>query len=154
MPNKQPPAHFTTTRRVEFHDTDAAGIMHFAKFFHFMEEAEHEYLRHLGLSVLMRDEQGPISWPRVSVRCDYRSALHFEDVVTIDVRLARRGEKSVTFAFHFTHNERLIAEGSITAVCCRLSSHQPPKSIPIPAWIAQKLPATGDAATAHDQPPQ
>ena len=152
MPNNAA-SHFTTTRRVEFHDTDAAGIMHFAKFFHFMEEAEHEYLRHLGLSVLMRDEQGPISWPRVSVHCDYRSALRFEDVVTIDVRLARRGEKSVTFAFVFTHHERLIAEGAITAVCCRLNPHQPPQSIPIPSWIGDKLPESTSAASSDTPRP-
>ena len=74
---------FRTTRRVEFADTDAAGIMHFAGFFRLMEEAEHELLRHLGLSVLTRDDAGPISWPRVRAGCDYRSALGFEDVVTI-----------------------------------------------------------------------
>ena len=36
---------FTTTRRVEFGDTDMAGIMHFANFFRFMESAETEFLR-------------------------------------------------------------------------------------------------------------
>lgn len=136
---------FTTTRRVEFHDTDAAGIMHFAKFFHFMEEAEHEYLRQLGLSVLMHDEQGPISWPRVAVHCEYRSALKFEEVATIDVRISRRGEKSITYQFVFHSGERLVAEGYITCVCCRLTHQGPPVSIPIPDWIASKLPPS-DAA--------
>ena len=42
---------FTTTRRVEFGDTDMAGIMHFANFFRFMEAAEPDFLRSLGLSV-------------------------------------------------------------------------------------------------------
>lgn len=135
--------HYRTSRRVEFHDTDAAGIMHFAKFFHFMEEAEHEYLRHLGLSVLMHDDQGPISWPRVNVQCDYRSAVRFEDIVDIEVRLARRGEKSLTYGFTFSHQGRLVAEGQITAVCCRLERQAQPRSIPIPAWIAEKLPEAG-----------
>ena len=39
---------FTTTRRVEFGDTDMAGIMHFANFFRFMERTEHAFLRTLG----------------------------------------------------------------------------------------------------------
>ena len=42
---------FTATRRVEFRDTDAAGIMHFASFFPLMESVEHEFSP-LGLSVL------------------------------------------------------------------------------------------------------
>ena len=41
----------TFTRRVEFGDTDLAGIMHFANFFRFMEAAETDFLRQRGLSV-------------------------------------------------------------------------------------------------------
>ena len=36
---------FRTTRRVEFRDTDAAGIVHFSAFFFYMESVEHEFLR-------------------------------------------------------------------------------------------------------------
>ena len=67
------PASYRTTRRVEFRDTDAAGIMHFSAFFNYMEQVEHEFLRHLGMSVLARDEEGAISWPRVSASCDYQA---------------------------------------------------------------------------------
>ena len=42
---------FTTTRRVDFGDTDMAGIMHFANFFRFMESAECDFWRSIGLSV-------------------------------------------------------------------------------------------------------
>ncbi len=42
---------YRTTRRVEFRDTDAAGIVHFSAFFFYMESVEHEFLRQLGLSV-------------------------------------------------------------------------------------------------------
>ena len=66
-------ATYKTTRRVEFRDTDAAGIMHFSAFFTRMEEAEHELIRHIGLSVFDRDEEGTISWPRVSARSTGRS---------------------------------------------------------------------------------
>ena len=69
---------FVTTRRVEFSDTDAAGIMHFAAFFRLMEQAEHELLRSVGLSV--HDVASQISWPRVSAKCDYQSAARFEDL--------------------------------------------------------------------------
>ena len=42
---------YRTCRRVEFRDTDAAGIMHFSTYFTYMEEVEHEFLRSLGTSV-------------------------------------------------------------------------------------------------------
>lgn len=49
---------WVTRRRVEFVETDAAGIVHFSSFFVYMEQAEHELLRHLGLNVFVDDEQG------------------------------------------------------------------------------------------------
>ena len=64
---------FRTTRRVEFSDTDAAGIAHFTAFFRFMEQAEHELLRSVGLSVFMPVDGEEITWPRVSSKCDFRS---------------------------------------------------------------------------------
>jgi 4-hydroxybenzoyl-CoA thioesterase/acyl-CoA thioester hydrolase len=131
---------FKTKRRVEFHHTDAAGIMHFAVFFNFMEEAEHEFLRHLGLSVLARDEQGTISWPRVAARCDYQSAVRFEDVLDIEIRIVRVGKKSVTYEFSFSHDAIAVATGQMTSVCCRFKPDGVPKSVDIPAWIRQKLP--------------
>jgi 4-hydroxybenzoyl-CoA thioesterase/acyl-CoA thioester hydrolase len=130
---------YQTTRRVEFRHTDAAGIIHFSTFFEYMEDVEHEFLRQRGLSVLLHDEAGPLSWPRVSVQCDFRSVVRFEDIVDIEVSLARRGEKSVTYAFVFTHQGRLVAEGRMASVCCRLSAEAPPRAIAIPAWIVAKL---------------
>lgn len=133
------PESFKTTRRVEFRDTDAAGMMHFSMFFVYMEQAEHEMLRHLGLSVHCEDEQGPISFPRVAARCDYQLAVHFEDLLQIEVSVVRLGKKSVTYEFSFIHDGRPIASGQITTVCCRFESDGTPKSISIPTWIAEKL---------------
>ena len=126
-------------RRIEFRDTDAAGIAHFSTYFNFMEEAEHEFLRRRGLSVFMHDAEGTISWPRVNAKCDYSGAVKFEDVITIEVLLARIGSKSVTFTFEFRHGDREIAKGEITAVCCRILPDQPPKGIVIPEEIRAKL---------------
>jgi 4-hydroxybenzoyl-CoA thioesterase/acyl-CoA thioester hydrolase len=131
---------FSATRRVEFRDTDAAGIMHFASFFPLMESVEHEFLRHLGLSVIADDGTGPVSWPRVNAQCDYQSPVKFEDVLTVSLSVAKLGTKSVTYRFDISHDHRPVATGSMTAVCCRLASGgSPMQSIPIPTAIAEKL---------------
>jgi acyl-CoA thioester hydrolase len=133
---------YQTKRRVEFRDTDAAGLVHFSVFFNFMEVVEHEFLRSRGLSVFTSDEQGPISWPRVAARCDYRGAVKFEDVLDVELTVARLGEKSVTYSFSFTHAGQPVADGEVTAVCCRLDPNGPPRSIAIPSLIRQKLETT------------
>ena len=131
---------YRTTRRVEFADTDAAGIAHFTAFFAWMEETEHEFLRSRGLSVILHDQlDAPLSWPRVGVSCDFSSAVRFEDVLDVRLSVVRIGEKSISYTFAFSCEGRAVAEGRITAVCCRLSKAGPPVSVPIPDWFASKI---------------
>jgi 4-hydroxybenzoyl-CoA thioesterase/acyl-CoA thioester hydrolase len=130
---------FRTTRRIEFRDTDAAGIAHFSVFFVFMEQAEHELLRHLGLSVMCADEDGPISFPRVGARCDYQRAVKFGDILDIEVGIVRLGQKSLTYEFNFSQEGQPVASGQTTTVCCRLDRNGQPTSMPIPAWMVAKL---------------
>ena len=112
---------FSTERRVEFRDTDAAGIAHFSVFFPMMESAEHEMMRSLGIPVFPQGN-GPndVTWPRISASCNYVSAARFEDQLRIDVNVGDIGTTSVQFRFRFSVDGRMIAEGSMTAVCCHL----------------------------------
>lgn len=135
------PQTIRTSRRVEFRDTDAAGIVHFSVFFTYMEEAEHELWRQIGLSVKHKFDDGVLTWPRVSAHCDYVSPIRFEDIVDIDVQVERLGAKSIVFAFALSHAGRAVATGKLTAVCCRLTPSGPPESIVIPADIRAKLEA-------------
>jgi acyl-CoA thioester hydrolase len=130
---------FRTTRRVEFRDTDAAGIVHFSVFFNYMEEVEHEFLRTVGLSVVMHHEGASVAWPRVAVRCEYQNAVRFEDLVEIEMNVSRMGEKSVTYEFNFSHAGRPVAAGQMTAVCCQMQPGGELKSMNIPDWMAAKL---------------
>lgn len=129
----------SSTRRVEFRDTDTAGIAHFSAFLVWMEQVEHEFLRSRGLSVFIQDEQGPISWPRVHVECDYHSSVKFEDVLDIALSIERLGRSSISYLAEFSHQGRRVATGKITSVCCRLRGDAPPQSIAIPDWIRAKL---------------
>jgi 4-hydroxybenzoyl-CoA thioesterase/acyl-CoA thioester hydrolase len=135
---------FHTRRRVEFRDTDAAGIMHFSVFFTCMEAAEHAFLRELGTSVhtpLAADDpaQGALSWPRVAAECHYSGSARFEDMLDIELQVARIGSSSVTYACRFLVDGREIATGSLTSVCCRFVPGHPPASTPIPDTLRVQL---------------
>lgn len=147
------PAAFSTQRRVEFRDTDTAGLAHFTAFFYYMEAAEHECLRSLGLSVLMQDANGHLTWPRVAATCQYLSPARFEDLLSIDVSVSRLGTKSVTWNFVFRLDRKIVAQGTLTSVCCRLEENGP-RSIEIPAWFRERLQPLllpeGDAHTTLD----
>lgn len=133
---------FTITRRVEFGDTDMAGIMHFANFFRFMEAAETAFLRERGLTVSWRDNDGRYGFPRVSAQCDYHSPALFEDVLTISVTVESVGKKSVSYRFDFTNQRgEPIATGRVTAVFCRTAGPGQIQSLEIPPAIRAKLEA-------------
>lgn len=133
------PAPFRTTRLVEFHDTDMAGIMHFASFFHYMESVEHEFIRSLGFSVHSLVEGDTLSFPRVSASCDFHSPARCEEVLDIELCVTRLGTKSATYSTKFFHEGRSIATGQITCACCRIVPGQPLKAVPIPEEILAKL---------------
>ena len=130
---------FLTSRLVVFHDTDMAGIMHFASFFLYMESAEHELYRSLGLSLHEEIDGELISFPRVSASCDYSAPARCEESLDIAVAVTRIGAKSVSYEFRFTREGTLLAIGKMTSVCCRVVPGQAPVSRPIPAPIAEGL---------------
>ena len=102
------PRVFSTRRRVAFCATDLAGVMHFSNYLRWMEDAEHAFWRSLGLSVHAPDAATPYSWPRVSVSCEYRAPLRFEDEAELRLRLVNLGGRSLTLEVEFLrarHND-------------------------------------------------
>jgi len=130
---------FRTSRRVEFGDTDMAGIAHFANFFRYMEAAETEFLRTLGLSVTWRQGSERYGFPRVSAACDFKRPARFEDVLEIAVTVEEVGQKSVRYRFDFSHNGQEVAVGRITTVHCRATPDHGLESVEIPAGLRAKL---------------
>lgn len=130
---------YTTQRIVEFSDTDMAGIMHFASFFHYMESVEHEFLRSLGLSIYTKVDGDSISFPRVSAKCDFQSPAMCEDVLDAVLVVKRIGRSSLTYRIDFQHDHRPVATGEVTCVCCRIFHDRPPESRPLPEEIVKLL---------------
>jgi YbgC/YbaW family acyl-CoA thioester hydrolase len=133
------PHEYRTKRRIEFADTDMAGIVHFARFFIFMETTEHEFLRSLGTSVAAKLDGMQLGWPRLTASCEYLNPVKFEDVLDIHLMVARKGAKSITYKFEFHHNKVLVARGQVSAVCCVCSPEGKLKAIPIPDFLSEQI---------------
>lgn len=118
-------------RRVQFAETDMAGVMHFANYYRVMEEAEHAFWRSLGLSVITEADGVEVSWPRVATSCEYFSPLHFEEELQAALKVTHVGDRSVSYEVEFRSGGRRIARGRMTAVCCTTRDGQfQPVSIP------------------------
>src|SRR4249920_1485332 len=91
---------FKIVRRVEFSETDMAGIVHYSNFFRYMESDEHAFFRSLGLSIA-NHEPGANGCPRVHADCDFRKPLRFEDTVEIELLVREKRERSLVYTFIF-----------------------------------------------------
>ena len=148
---------FRCRRIVEFRDTDAAGIAHFSAFFFWMESAEHEFLRELGIRVVdnaPEDEESlrrelassegvgrelEVSWPRVSVSADYKAAVRFGDTLDVFIAVAERGSSSITYRFRFENSGNLVAIGTVVVVRCLMRHGMKPLPVKIPAGISERI---------------
>jgi len=138
---------FRYRRRVQFSETDLAGIAHFSAYFRFMEEAEHALWREAGLSIGAAEQTG--GWPRVAAAFDYKSPLRFEDEFEVTVCIAELTRRSIRYAFTIMHDDMLVGTGTMTAVCTRKENGQL-RAIDLPTDVVQRLQAAAGApATAE-----
>jgi acyl-CoA thioester hydrolase len=133
---------FKAIRRVEFADTDTAGIMHFSNYFKFMETAEHGFFRSLGLSIF-RDKAHPeVGWPRVHAECDYDAPVTFDDQVEIHLLVKAKKSKALSYVFDFRKLNAdpplQVARGALTVVCVMMKDGEM-SACTIPGYIADKI---------------
>jgi acyl-CoA thioester hydrolase len=143
--------HFEHIDRVQFSETDMAGIVHFSNFYRYMERAEHAFFRSLGLSIFEKDDdfdhEDRVGWPRVHSSCDYIAPLFFEDEVCTELLVEEVRSKVIRYLFRFWRmaDGALAAEGRITAACVRKDPVTGKmKAVAIPERIRHKI----SAATA------
>ena len=96
---------FIYKRRIAFHETDAAGVVYFANYFHLAEEAETHAMASLRC-VVTRDGY---LYPRVHAEADYHAPLRFFDEVAVHCSIVRIGSSSIHWKFDIFHSEQLCA---------------------------------------------
>ena len=138
---------FRMERRVEFPDTDMAGIVHFSNFFKWMEAAEHAFFRSLGLKVHPHLEDGVWGWARVDASCSWSGPLRYDDV--FEMHLLVREKKRRSFGYLVVFRKRgdgaepdwqEVARGSLTTVCvARRAGQAGIRSIDMPDDVSERI---------------
>jgi acyl-CoA thioester hydrolase len=131
------PADFRYQRRVQFAETDMAGIVHFSWYFRYMEEAEHALWRSLGLQIAPPGSD--LGFPRVAASCDFKASLHFEEEFDVHVRVDAVGRRSLRYTFTLHKGDDIVATGTMTSVCVQHRTGEPVRSVELPDAIASAL---------------
>ncbi len=114
------PASITRHRRIEWIDTDAAGIYHWNTVFRLAESAEAAL--HTALGIV---ESTFGHTPRVAVQFDFTRSLRFNDIVEVRFAVAEVGRTSVRYAISVIGAEGVAAHGHITACFVDAASGRP-----------------------------
>lgn len=131
-------------RRVQFYETDLAGVVHFSWYLRYMEEAEHAMWRAAGLTIAPRDSA--IGFPRVSASVNFHAPLLFEDEFDVQIRVEAISKRSLKYACEVSRGPTRIASGTLVAACVRHEADRM-QTIDIPDDIAARL--SGDSADSQ-----
>ena len=136
------PSEYRLTRRVQFYETDAAGIVHFSWYFRYMEEAEHALWRMAGLSI--HPPGSDIGWPRVAASFEFRRALRFEDEFEVRLQVVEVTTRTIRYTCLIAQQDTTVAKGDLTIACVLKRPGEPMKSIEIPADVAGRFQVSPD----------
>lgn len=118
-------------RRVYYEDTDAAGIVYYANYLRFAEQARTEFLRCLDISqAALRTETGAVFAVK---RCtvDYRRPARLDDLLAIRTQVAAITRARLTMAQAVRHagDGGAVADLTVEVVC--LDENGRPARIPV-----------------------
>jgi acyl-CoA thioesterase FadM len=102
-------ARIVLRRRIEWMDTDAAGIYHYTTVLRLAEAAEAALCTSLGIA-----DRTFGFLPRVALALEFRRPLRFNDLVELELSVAGVGRSTVRYALALTGPDGLAAEGTIT----------------------------------------
>lgn len=105
------PARVVLSRRIEWMDTDAAGIYHYTTVFRLIEAAEAELHTRLGIDHLTFGFT-----PRLNVSADFLSPLVFNDRVDVELEVVWMGRSSLAYGFCISKEGKIASKGEVT-VC-------------------------------------
>jgi len=128
VPNKP----FTWTIRVYYEDTDACGIVYYANYLKFFERARTEWLRSVGFEQQkMADDLG-LRFVIASVECEFKLPARLDDVIELDVRVARLGSASMVFEQSAKRGGAVLATARVRVGCIETKTFIP---APLPAFL-------------------
>jgi acyl-CoA thioesterase FadM len=129
------PARVILRRRIEWMDTDAAGIYHWTTVFRLAEAAEAALHTALGIADFTFG-----ATPRVAVQASFARPLRFNDPVEVALTVTRLGRTSVEYALALSADGAPVAEGMVKSC---LIDRMTGRAVPWPDEIRAQLSGAG-----------
>lgn len=116
-------------KRIFYHDTDSGGVVYYANYLKYLEEARTEFLEQKDMSVEMFQERGMLYAVR-NCSVTYCSPARYGDTILCDAKLVKTTAAQLVFEQKIFHKKtgQLMVEAEVTLVC--LNKDFKPTQIP------------------------
>jgi acyl-CoA thioester hydrolase len=107
---------FAIEKKIYYHDTDCGGVVYYANYLKYMEEARTEYLLLKGIELPKLAERG-VLFVVARVEIDYKAPAHYQDTLTVSAKVEDARMSTIRFFQEVRRGNVLIAKASTTLVC-------------------------------------
>ena len=135
----------TSESLIAWGDCDAAGIVYYPRFFHFMDIAFQTLMRKAGLNHRILFEKFGARVPIVDVNAKFLSPAPFEDRLVVNAEIAYWGTKSFRVNYQGSCEGVPVFEGYEARVWAMIASDGTIKTAPIAPQFKAALLAAGNA---------
>jgi len=134
----------TSTRKIEFSETDMAGLVHFSNFFKYMETAERDFFEAAGLDLIRTKPGELVGWPRARAECKFSAPLRFGDTIDIHLAVKTIKERAIDYQFRiFRRNpdgsRTQCGKGHLTTILSELTTDGQLQSVALPDHVLAKI---------------
>lgn len=117
---------FAVEQRIRYQHVDVQGVVYHVRYIDFLEAGRMEYLRNLGITSKIMNENG-YDFVNVEVHCHFRKPAHLDDVILINTRLAWMRNASFGFEYAIEQEETgdILVTANTTHVMVQVHTFRP-----------------------------
>jgi acyl-CoA thioester hydrolase len=97
--------------RINWGDTDKAGIVYYPNFFKWFDIAGHQFFRDCELSPAYLEKEYNIIVPLLDARCTFENALLYDDIITIDTEVEEINRKTIKLHHEIVRKDTRMGHG-------------------------------------------
>jgi acyl-CoA thioester hydrolase len=110
--------HSLIKKQIYYHDTDAGGVVYYANYLKYLEEARTQFFEDIGLGVRAFADRGLIYAVR-SCSLLYKSPARYGDLIAADAKVIKTTGTQIMFAQRICNfiDNKVLVEAEVSLVC-------------------------------------
>lgn len=110
-------------RRIPLRDTDATGVIYFARIYDYAIETFENILKEKNLPIQYLIDKAPYGFPIVHCEADFLKPLYVDDLITVKLFSIEIKERSFAIQYHILKARQIAAKVLITHVAVLKETH-------------------------------